>query len=230
MKTSVSVEPKMFDWKQLNYWNTGEWQVVEERLEDLKKAHKVFNPARKDLFNSLDACPFEKVKVCLIGQDPYPSHDLATGFAFSIPKASKTIPKSLSMIFDEYVSDLHYPRPSHGSLLKWCTEGVLLWNAVPSCLAGHSLSHDWYEWSLLTEEIVKKLSEKGIVFILLGSKARSFAPLVNQLENCRVIECVHPSPRANLRNPKHPFVGSRVFTSASTALVQLGLEPIEWRL
>lgn len=216
-------------WEDLSFWESGEFQVIEERLNDLDKAKKIYNPSREEMFDALYETPYETVKVMFCGQDPYPEHSLATGLAFSIPKGTKTLPPTLSRIFDEYESDLHYPRPLSGSLSDWAKEGVLLWNVIPSCLAGHSLSHDWPEWRSITDGIIEKLSKKGIVFVFLGSRAREHAKLVHDLNNCKVIETSHPSPRGNI-NSKTPFIGSRIFTKTNDALVSIGLEPVNWRL
>lgn len=210
---------------ELDYFNSGEWQVVDERLKDLKGK---FNPSRKNLFRALELVSFDACKVMVCGQDPYPDSRFATGVAFSVPDGEK-IPPTLSMIFDEYESDLHYPRPSSGTLEKWATEGVLLWNVVPSCETGHSLSHDWEEWHWLTGEIIEKLKAKGIVFVFLGTRARAYASLVHDAKNCRVIEASHPSPRA-LLSAKEPFRGSRIFSRTNDALNTLGLGAINWRL
>src|SRR5690348_8464737 len=99
-------------WDELTYWNTGEWDVVQERLDDLEKAHVSYNPKREDLFRALDLTPFETVRVCILGQDPYPTSKHATGLAFSIPKTIKPYPATLHSIFQEYSSDLSLPTPS----------------------------------------------------------------------------------------------------------------------
>src|ERR1700678_4389429 len=156
----------IFPWK-LDYWQSGEWQVANERLKELEKAGIPFNPSRGELFRVLRLLPAGEVKVCIIGQDPYPDPALATGIPFSIPAGigPSSFPKSLSNIFKEYVADLKYPFPNGGDLTGWVLQGVLLWNAIPTCRSGASLSHDWpgEEWAPLTREIVGILSGRGIV-------------------------------------------------------------------
>src|SRR5258707_12755019 len=107
----------IYPWK-LNYWQTGEWQVCNERLKDLKAANVSFSPRRELLFEALRATPDRDVRVAIIGQDPYPDARFATGFAFSIPPtfSSQQLPQTLKAIFREYVSDLGYPFPNHGDL------------------------------------------------------------------------------------------------------------------
>ena len=214
------------DWANLKYWETGEWQVVEERLDDLDRSHIKYNPIRSRLFASLDLYDCRNVRVAILGQDPYPNASYCTGLAFSIPSNHKTIPPTLSVIFNELQSDLHLPRPGNGSLEGWAKQGVLLWNVIPSCLEGHSLSHDWEEWKPLTTEIIQELDQKKVVFILLGSKARSFAPIIKASP---VIATSHPSPRAS-RRATDPFIGSRIFSRANDLLCTLGKPPIDWRL
>lgn len=218
-------------WPDLKYWNSGEWQVVEERIDDTIKAGKEICPKKRDLFSALWETPFEDCKVAIFGQDPYPEPKYATGLAFSIPQTEKVLPPTLKTIFQEYESDLHYPAPMHGDLTDWCAEGVLLWNVIPSCAAGRSLSHAWYEWSLLTNEIINKLSQKGIVMVFLGGRARRLASDIHPLDNCRVIEAGHPSALARLnKHANNPFIGSRIFTRINDCLTDIGLDPVNWRL
>lgn len=220
-----------YPWPELKFWSSGEWQVAEEKLNDLRRKHTVVNPSINNLFRALDLVKLSEVRVAFLGQDPYPSHDLATGLAFSIPDIIKSFPPTLNCIFDEYESDLHLPRPKSGSLEGWAKQGVLLWNVIPTCTAGHSLSHDWAEWFFLTTEIIEKLKEKGVVFVFLGTRARAYASLVKEASNCITIETSHPSPRASLRSrTTYAFRGSRLFSRINDALNTLGLETIDWRL
>lgn len=214
----------------LKYWNSGEWQVCDERLKDLDKAKITYNPTRRELFAALRRIPERDVQVCIIGQDPYPDRAFATGYAFSIPRqyTSEYFPPTLRTIFKEYTSDLGYPFPDTGDLSGWISQGVLLWNAIPSCRSNQSLSHDWEEWSWLTKEIVERLSEKGIVFAFLGAVAKRFLQYVDLTKN-EVILTSHPSPRAS-RFSQTPFEGSRLFSTINDKLVSQGLKPINWRL
>lgn len=228
----------------LDYWKSGEWQVVNERLHDMEKKHERYNPDRRFLFAALSGLSMADVRVAIVGQDPYPLAQYATGFAFSIPApqqlpkgnsgeqiqpANTAFPPTLQTILKEYSSDLGYPVPYTGDLNRWSVQGVLLWNAIPSCASGRSLSQDWDEWSYLTREIITKLSDKGgVVFAFLGSVARRFADCVDLTKNS-VLCTSHPSPRGNL-NSKTPFTGSRIFTTINDKLVDMGQQPINWRL
>jgi len=219
----------IYPWK-LNYWQSGEWQVCNERLKDMEKSNQGFNPTRSSLFAALRAVPDREVRVAIIAQDPYPQAGLATGLAFSIPRelGKDDFPVTLRQLFKEYTADLGYACPVHGDLSGWCKQGVLLWNAIPSCRTGASLSHDWPEYAPLTRELVERLGAKGIVFAFLGSVAKRYLEYVDLTKN-EVIITSHPSPRGN-RASKTPFEGSRLFTTINDKLVSQGLTPIDWKL
>lgn len=252
-------------WDDLSFWSSGEWQVIQERLDDYPKVRgdcvTTFNPDREWMFTALDLVSFKDVKVAIVGQDPYPDHRLATGVAFSVPFGvpEAGLPPTLRAILREYQNDLGYPKPSHGNLEVWSErEGVLLWNAIPTCETGSSLSHDWPEWRVLTEEIVRNLNDKGVVFAFLGRVARSFATAIrdrtedtldpfvvwptdgrpvskglvvdDQENSSTILEFSHPSPRASWVS-SNPFVGSRMFSTINDKLVaNHGMSPVDWRL
>jgi uracil-DNA glycosylase len=206
-------------WDDLKYWQSGEWQVVQERLDDLDSKGLLYAPARHNLFKALDATPLAKVKAAIIGQDPYTNQGLATGLAFSVPRGISTLPPTLANILEEYQHDLHYPPPKHGDLSHWASEGVLLWNAIPS-VGSQPQSHNWPEWSLLTREILQSLPE-SIVVLFLGALAREFTPCVKG----KVLASSHPSP-LGARRGINPFMGSRPFTTINSMIK----EPIDWRI
>ncbi len=212
-------------WDKLDYWNSTSWEVIEEKLEDLKAANIPFNPKREDIFRALQLTPLDKVKVVILGQDPYPSPSHATGVAFSIPAGIKPYPPTLRNILEEYSSDLslQYPTTS-GNLESWCDQGVLLWNVIPTCTSYKSLSHQhWSDWWPLTEEIIRKCSERYAVFILMGRRAESFRKYIDE-EKSEVIVTPHPSPLAK------GFRGSRIFSTANIRLAELSVSPVDWRL
>jgi uracil-DNA glycosylase len=218
-------------WDDLQFWQSPEWAKVQERLEQCK-----FNPAQENLFACLDAIDLDKVKVAIIGQDPYPDPRMATGVAFSVPEDIVGLPPTLQTILREYETDLSLPQPSCGNLSPWCSRGVLLLNAIPSCERWKSLSHDWPEWHTLTSEIIETLCGQGIVFVLLGRKARGFVDIINYFELTDpgeniCIELCHPSPRASINaRTEVKFVGSRMFSRINDALETLGRSKIDWRL
>lgn len=220
----------MHPWADLKWWDSGERQAAEEKIDDLVESGVRCNPETKHLYTALRATPFEKTRVAIIGQDPYPTSSHATGLAFSCPRGllREHFPATLKIILNEYSSDLHYDLPDHGDLHRWASQGVLLWNAIPSCQSGKSLSNDWDEWSYLTREIVQRLSDKGVVFAFLGSVAGRFNKEIDLSKN-RVLSFSHPSPRGN-KFGKHPFTGSRIFSTINVRSRELGLEPINWEL
>jgi uracil-DNA glycosylase len=225
----------------LDFFNSGEWQVCDERLKDLEKVNRKihttehnpgdgYNPGRENLFRALRLTPASDVRVAIIGQDPYPTREFATGLAFSIPAAvaPEFFPLTLQIIFKEYCSDLGLPLPSKGNLDGWAERGVLLWNAIPSCGSGKSLSHDWNEWKYLTTEIIRTLSKRGIVFAFLGQVAKQYAKDVDPRNNQTILTS-HPSPRGN-NSSKTPFLGSRLFSTINDKLVSNGQAAIDWKL
>lgn len=218
------------DWKDLDFWKSGEWQVIEEKLDALDKRQVVYNPDRSLLFRSMDVCPFDDCRVAIFGQDPYPTRTQACGLAFSMPSGyTGACPPTLDNILKEYVNDLHYDFPTNWDLLPWAKQGVFLWNVVPVCLEGQPLSCDWPEWEFLNAEIVEKLSKKGAVLVFLGGVARRYTSYVS--DSAETLEFSHPSPRGSLKS-RTPFTGSRMFSTINAKLVSLskGVWPIEWRL
>lgn len=218
-------------WPHLKFWDTGEWQVIQERLEDLKVAGIGVNPSPDKMFLALETLPIDKVKVCILGQDPYPNYMDATGLAFSVPKGRR-IPPTLKTIFEEYHDDLGYPIPTNGDLTDWVSRGVLLWNAIPTCAEGRSMSHSvWPEWPLLTREIITTLSEEtSCVFAGFGTYAgRILTECVKDGHSPPPLITSHPSPRGKSKT-NCPFVGSRVFSTLNDKLNRVKLGPIDWRL
>lgn len=214
------------NWEDLKYWQSGEWQVVSERLADLTAAGKIFNP--RDKFRSLDLCPYGTVKVVLLGQDPYPRHDLADGLAFS--SAGGDTPPSLSTILKEYASDMGYPMPKTGRLDTWAKRGVLLWNVYPTCEMGQSLSHAWPEWEQLTKEVLETLAtEPYVLFVAFGSVAQRMCKKYLSTAYTDVMYLSHPSPRGQSRG-QWPVAGTRLFSTINAKLAAHRVSPIDWRL
>lgn len=222
------------NWEELDYWKSGEWQVVQERLDD---GNGQICPDRDHMFDAYVHTKFEDTKVFMVGQDPYPDLDAAMGLAFSLTRQyveSKGLTPTLKQIFKELKTDLHLEAPDHGSLVPWAEQGVLLWNSVPTCHRGQSLSHDWSEWQPLTREMVEKTCEYDLasgtgktVFVFIGGHARQFAQYVTP--DFPVIETAHPSPRAS-NKAKIPFTGSRIFSRINASLSSQGIDTINWGL
>lgn len=226
------------NWNELSYWKSEDWSRVQRRLHELDMAEVRYCPEYSGLFKAFTATPFDTVRVAVIGQDPYPDPTYATGLAFSIPPDCSGYPPTLETIFKEYENDLHYPRPSTGDLTPWASDGVFLWNALPSCQAWKSRSHDWPEWDSLTKEVLASLVAKvTIPIVLLGAKAREYESYISlyagskSISSIKLISLVHPSPRASLRaKTEAKFIGSRLFSRINDSLCSLGKPKINWRL
>lgn len=208
-----------------DFWNTKEWEDISAKLDELEDNETEVCPSPGKLWAAMDEVPFDEVKVMIVGQDPYPDLKFATGIAFH---TGGEITPTLFNIFAELQRDLHVGKIETGDLTPWTAQGVFLWNAIPTCIAGQSLSH-YHLWGhSITKEIIKKLCDKANigVFIFLGGVAREF---VQYVEDISVIETSHPSPRASL-NSRTPFKGSRIFSRCNELLVRQKLEPIDWDL
>jgi len=166
---------------------------------------------------------FHKSRLLILGQDPYPSAENATGLAFSIPSEISKVPPSLKNIFIELESDIGLPTPKSGDLTKWSQQGVILLNRTLTCRVGESNSHLDLGWREFTEACVKELSKVGVVAILWGANAQELKSYFSP-EN--LICSAHPSPLSAYRG----FFGSKPFSRANVALVNSGFEPIDWSL
>lgn len=220
-------------WPELKYWDTGEFQVVQEKIDDLAHEGILINPRPKDRYAALKRTPLSHTKVALLGQDPYPDPAFACGYAYSVPASipRNKLPPTLLNVFKEYEDDLKLPAPTTGDLTVWADRGVLLWNTIPTCTAFKSLSHDWSEWEALTAEILKLVNEKGAVIVLMGRRAQKLQRLIDDRLSS-VIYTSHPSPLAYKggKVPANSFLGSRLFSTINTKLCEDGAEPIDWRL
>ncbi|CAM3012446.1 uracil-DNA glycosylase [Skermania piniformis] len=171
------------------------------------------------------AQPFGRVRVLIVGQDPYPTPGHAVGLSFSVAPQVRPVPRSLANIFAEYSRDLDLPTPSSGDLTPWAEQGVLLLNRVLTVTPGRSASHRGKGWETVTEQAIRALADRSepLVAILWGRDAANLAPLLGDVP---IIESAHPSPLSASRG----FFGSRPFSRANAALVELGGDPIDWRL
>lgn len=177
-------------------------------------------PAKDHIFAALEV-PLSQVKCVIVGQDPYPTAGNAHGLAFSIPNEVKRIPASLQNIFKELHSDLGLDIPNSGSLEKWRDQGVLLLNRILTTEVGKSNAHTDLGWQEISSSIAKAAADQGAIAILWGKQAQELAPLFSQS-----IISVHPSPLSSYRG----FFGSKPFSQVNEALIEMGREPIDWRL
>ncbi|MGV9415774.1 uracil-DNA glycosylase [Nocardia sp. NPDC003693] len=169
--------------------------------------------------------PFDKVRVLIVGQDPYPTPGHAMGLSFSVAPDVSPVPRSLSNIFSEYTKDLDLPTPSNGDLSPWSDQGVLMLNRVLTVQPGQAASHRGKGWEKVTEQAIRALvaRDQPLVAILWGRDASTLKPM---LGSTPYLESAHPSPLSASRG----FFGSRPFSRANELLGTLGAAPVDWRL
>lgn len=182
-------------------------------------------PSGKLIFNAFNLCPFDKVKVVIIGQDPYHEPGQAHGLSFSVCDGVP-FPPSLQNIFKEIEQDLGTPIPMTGNLTRWAEQGVLLLNATLTVRAHQAASHQRRGWEEFTDAAIKALNadRNNLVFILWGGYARSKAPLIDSSRHL-ILQSVHPSPLSANRGG---WFGNHHFSRANAYLVEHGQEPINW--
>lgn len=182
-------------------------------------------PPAKLIFNAFNLCPFDDVKVVIIGQDPYHEPGQAMGLSFSVADGV-AMPPSLQNIFKEIQQDLGAPIPASGDLSRWARQGVLLLNATLTVRAHQAASHQRKGWERFTDAAIRALSAERdhLVFILWGGYARSKAPLIDRTKHL-ILESVHPSPLSANRGG---WFGNHHFSRCNEWLKEQGKEPIEW--
>lgn len=183
-------------------------------------------PPLQEIFTAFNLCPLEKVKVVIVGQDPYHGPGQGHGLAFSVRKGLKP-PPSLQNVFREVMADVGIAEPSHGNLEHWGREGVLLLNTVLSVRRGEANSHAKRGWEDFTDCVIKELNEhhEGLVFLLWGNPAAKKAGNIDPKHT--VIRTSHPSPLGATKTST-PFLGSRCFSRTNAALALMGKDPIDW--
>ena len=196
------------------------------KFVDSERDHHEIFPADADLFSAFGLTPPDRVKVVILGQDPYPGAGQAHGLAFSV-RPGVPIPRSLRNIHRELRDDLGITSPDHGNLEAWARQGVLLMNAVLTVRAGDANSHARRGWETFTDAVIRTVARQNrrIVFILWGGYAQKKMPLIPTPPHV-VVSSAHPSPLSARRG----FFGSKPFSQASQALVEAGLEPVDWTL
>ncbi|MCV6624371.1 MAG: uracil-DNA glycosylase [Cellvibrionaceae bacterium] len=199
-------------------------QQLGDFLRAEKAAGKTIYPPGPLMFNALNSTPFDKVKVVVLGQDPYHGPDQAHGLSFSVPAGVRT-PPSLLNIYKEIERDLALPIPNHGCLQSWADQGVLLLNATLSVQQANAGSHQKKGWEQFTDRIVALLNEQreGLVFLLWGSYAQKKGRIIDANRHC-VLKSVHPSPLSAHRG----FLGCGHFSATNQYLQQRGQSPINW--
>ncbi|WP_424214908.1 uracil-DNA glycosylase [Streptomyces sp. BI20] len=182
-------------------------------------------PPRDEVFAALDATPFDRVKVLVLGQDPYHGAGQGHGLCFSVRPGVRT-PPSLRNIYKEMKEELGHEIPDNGYLMPWARQGVLLLNAVLTVREGEANSHKNKGWEKFTDAVIRAVSDRPdpVVFVLWGAYAQKKLPLIDT-ERHVVVKGAHPSPLSAKK-----FFGSRPFTQIDEAVAAQGHEPIDWRV
>lgn len=185
---------------------------------------KTIYPEPKNIFNAFNLCPLNKVKVVIIGQDPYHEPGQAHGLCFSV-QSGVDLPPSLINIYKEIESDIGNKSITNGDLTAWANQGVLLLNSTLTVRAHAAASHSGIGWEIFTDAVIKALAQhrKHIVYMLWGSFAQKKAEFVNATENL-ILKSAHPSPLSAYRG----FFGNRHFSRANEYLIANGKTPINW--
>lgn len=213
------------DWKEILKDEFSK-PYFEELVSFVKQeyASGVVFPAGRNIFRAFDKCPFDKLKVVIIGQDPYHGEGQANGLCFSVSEGVP-FPPSLKNIFKEVSDDIGTPIPHSGELDRWAEQGVLMLNAVLTVRAHNAASHAGRGWEKFTDAVVKAIAERkqGVVYMLWGSYAQRKGAIANPKQNL-ILHAVHPSPLSAYRG----FFGCKHFSQANNYLISIGKDPIVW--
>ncbi|MFC3121008.1 uracil-DNA glycosylase [Agaribacter flavus] len=196
--------------------------VAEERASG-----KVIYPPKEDVFNAFKYTDVDKLKVVILGQDPYHGPNQAHGLCFSVLKGNK-IPPSLRNIYQELARDISgFQIPSHGELTEWARQGVLMINTVMTVRQGEANSHKGKGWETFTDALIRQISTKlsGLVFLLWGSPAQKKASFIDT-DKHHILKAVHPSPLSAHRG----FFGCQHFSKTNKILTESGREAINWQI
>ncbi len=215
-------------WKEKlkDEFNKPYFSHIVNHLKTEREQKKVIYPPGKMIFNAFNSTPFNKVKVLILGQDPYHGPGQAHGLCFSVQPGVPP-PPSLVNIFKELQTDIGMERPENGDLSKWAAEGVFLLNASLTVRAGEPMSHAKIGWAQFTDAVIKKIAEEKehIVFLLWGKFAQEKAAFIDESKHC-ILKAAHPSPLSAHAG----FLGCRHFSATNQYLMEKGIEPVDWKL
>ncbi len=219
----IDIEPS---WREVlkDEFQSAYFDKLVASVKKAKQSNSVYPPG-KLLFQAFNAVPFHKVKVVILGQDPYHNPGEAMGLCFSVPRDTR-IPPSLKNIYRELISDIQFKPPMHGDLSAWTERGVFLLNAMLTVEKNKPGSHRKMGWQTFTDAVIRKLSEEreGLVFMLWGNFARGKSTLIDASKHL-VLEAAHPSPLA-----RGAYFGSKHFSQANDYFRQNGQHTIDWSL
>lgn len=228
MTADLIVTPKIeASWKKAlgQEFSAPYFRTIKEKILAEKAAGNVLYPPGPYIFRAFDLTPFDRVKVVILGQDPYHSKGQAHGLSFSVPNGIKP-PPSLVNIYKEIESDLGVSLDkTNGNLEHWAEQGVLLLNALLTVRAGEPASHHHIGWKTFTDAVIKTLSDKRecIVFMLWGKFAQEKASLIDASKHL-ILTSAHPSPYS----ASNGFFGSKHFSKTNAYLKAHAIEPIDW--
>ncbi|HEU4473009.1 MAG TPA: uracil-DNA glycosylase [Flavisolibacter sp.] len=202
------------------------FKQITEHLKTEKTQGKTIYPPGPRIFNAFEHTPLNKVKVVILGQDPYHGPGQAMGLSFSVPQGV-TPPPSLVNIFKELHEDIGMPVPKTGDLTKWADQGVMLLNASLTVRAGEPMSHSKIGWHLFTNCVINTISERreNVVFLLWGKFAQEKKELIDDKKH-HLLKAAHPSPLS----ANNGFFGCRHFSKTNAYLIKHGQDPIDWAL
>lgn len=221
----VKIEPS---WKEIlkSEFTKPYFLQIPLHLKTEKSQGKIIYPPGSLIFNAFNTTPFDKVKVVILGQDPYHGPGQAHGLCFSVPNGIAP-PPSLINIFKELQTDIGINIPNYGNLTHWAEQGVFLLNTSLTVRAGEPMSHSKIGWAEFTDTVIKKISElkKNVVFLLWGKFAQEKKVLIDETKHL-ILKAAHPSPLSAHAG----FFGCRHFSKANEYLVSKGIDPIDWKL
>ena len=220
----VNIEP---GWKEV-LWDCFEkpyFEQIRKHLITAKNNGTTIYPPGPLIFNAFNLTPFDKLKVVIIGQDPYHGPGEAMGLSFSVPQGVR-IPPSLKNIYKEIATDCGIRIPEHGDLTSWAEQGVFLLNAMLTVEHKNPGAHKHIGWQEFTDDVIRKISDKkeGIIFLLWGKFAQSKKELIDEMKHY-VLEAAHPSPLA-----RNAFMGCAHFSRTNEILKKNDQAPIDWQI
>ena len=221
----VKIEPH---WKEIlnPEFSKPYFSQIVHHLKTERSQKKIIYPPGGLIFNAFDTTPVDKVKVVILGQDPYHGPGQAHGLCFSVPDGIPQ-PPSLINIFKELHEDIGVPIPNHGNLTYWAEQGVFLLNASLTVRAAEPMSHSKIGWAEFTNSVIRKISDQKehVVFMLWGKFAQEKRYLIDESKHL-VLRAAHPSPLSAAAG----FFGCKHFSKANEWLVKNGIDPIDWKL